>query len=143
MVQKIIRAVGKPRGKRVGVLGLSFKPNTDDLRAAPALTIVAGLRRRGIKVTVFDPAAMAGARQFLRGVEFADDAYGAARGADALAIVTEWNEFRGMDLARLRRVMRRPVLCDLRNIYDPENVEAAGMKYVGVGRGRAAVKRRG
>jgi UDPglucose 6-dehydrogenase len=139
MVAKIVRAVGAPRGKRVGVLGLAFKPNTDDLRAAPALTIIAGLKRRGIKVRAFDPVAMPGAGAFpaLRGVEMVADAYEAARGAHALAIVTEWNEFRNMDLARIKRLMRKPVLCDLRNIYDPEEVEAAGMRYVGVGRGHA------
>jgi len=143
MVGKIARAVGAGRGKRVGVLGLAFKPNTDDLREAPALSIVAGLRRRGIKVKAFDPAAMPRARTLLRGVEFADDPYEAARGADALVIVTEWNEFRGLDLSRLRRVMRRPVLCDLRNIYDPGQVEAAGLRHVGVGRGRPAARRDG
>jgi len=139
MVGKIVAAVGAPRGKRVGVLGLSFKPNTDDLRDAPALAIVAGLKRRGIKVRAFDPVAMPGAKKLalMRGVELAGDAYDAARGAHALAIVTEWNEFRGMDLAKLKRLMKKPVLCDLRNIYDPEEVEAAGMRYVGVGRGRA------
>ncbi len=138
MVEKIVKAVGSPRGKRVGVLGLSFKPNTDDLREAPALAIIAGLKRRGIKVRAFDPVGMPGAKRLpaLRGVELASDAYEAARGAHALAIITEWNEFRGMDLAKLRRLMKKPVLCDLRNIYDPDEVEAAGMKYVGVGRGR-------
>jgi UDPglucose 6-dehydrogenase len=138
MVDKIVAAIGAPRGKKVGILGLSFKPNTDDLREAPALAIIAGLRRRGVAVRAFDPVAMAGARRHpgCRGVEFAEDAYAAARGADALAIVTEWNEFRNLSLARLRRLMRRPVLCDLRLIYDPEEVEAAGMRYVGVGRGR-------
>jgi UDPglucose 6-dehydrogenase len=138
MVTKIVSAVGAPRGKRVGVLGLSFKPNTDDLREAPALAIIAGLKRRGIKVRAFDPVGMPAAKRLpsLRGVELASDAYDAARGAHALVIVTEWNEFRGMDLAKLRRLMKKPVLCDLRNIYDPEEVEAAGMKYVGVGRGR-------
>jgi UDPglucose 6-dehydrogenase len=141
MVEKIVRAVGSPRGKRVGILGLSFKPNTDDLREAPALTIVAGLQRRGVKVTAFDPAAMTRAREILRGVDFAEDVYETARGADALAIITEWNEFRGLDLARLRRLMRRPVLCDLRNIYKPEDVEAEGLKYVGVGRGQVRAKR--
>jgi UDPglucose 6-dehydrogenase len=138
MVGKIVRAVGAPRGKRVGVLGLSFKPNTDDLRDSPALAIIAGLKRRGIKVRAFDPVAMKGTDKFpaFRRVEMVGDAYEAARGADALAIVTEWNEFRDMDLMRLRRMMRKPILCDLRNIYDPEDVVAAGMKYVGVGRGR-------
>jgi UDPglucose 6-dehydrogenase len=139
MVEKIVKAVGSPRGKRVGVLGLSFKPNTDDLREAPALTIIAGLKRRGIRVRAFDPVAMPMATRLpgLRGVEFAADAYDAARGAHALAIITEWNEFRNLDLARLRRLMRKPVLCDLRNIYDPGDVVAAGLKHCGVGRGVA------
>ena len=143
MADKIVRAIGAPRGKRVGILGLSFKPNTDDLREAPALSLVAGLRRRGIQVAVFDPVAMPKARQALRGVQFADDVYQAASGADALAIVTEWNEFRGLDLSRLRRLMRRPLLCDLRNIYKPEEVEAAGLRYVGVGRGSRRPKQDG
>jgi len=138
MVKKIVSAIGAPRGKRVAILGLSFKPNTDDLREAPALHIIAGLKRRGVKVRAFDPVSMPGARKLpsLRGVDLAEDAFEAARGADALAIITEWNEFRNMDLARLRKLMRRPVLCDLRNIYDPADVEAAGLRYVGVGRGR-------
>jgi UDPglucose 6-dehydrogenase len=137
MVDKITAAAGRQRA-RVGVLGLSFKPNTDDLRTAPALHIIAALRKRGYRVTAFDPVAMPGARAAaeLEGVAFARDAYEAARGADALAIVTEWNEFRNLNLARLRRMMRKPVLCDLRNLYDPEEVEAAGMRHVGVGRGR-------
>ncbi|MBI1797664.1 MAG: UDP-glucose/GDP-mannose dehydrogenase family protein [Candidatus Eisenbacteria bacterium] len=143
MVEKIVKAVGSPRGKRVGVLGLAFKPNTDDLREAPALTIIAGLKRRGIRVRAFDPVAMEGAAGIpaLKGVEFAADAYDAARDAHALAIVTEWNEFRNLDLARLKRVMKRPVLCDLRNIYDPDDVTRAGMTHVGVGRGRPSAKR--
>jgi UDPglucose 6-dehydrogenase len=139
MVAKIVQAVGAPRGKKVGVLGLAFKPNTDDLREAPALAIIAGLKRRGMKVRVFDPVAMPHAKALpvMRGVDLANDAYDAARGAHALAIVTEWNEFRGMDLARLKRIMRKPVLCDLRNLYDPAEVETAGLRHVGVGRGRA------
>jgi UDPglucose 6-dehydrogenase len=137
MVEKIARAAGRSHA-RIGVLGLSFKPNTDDLRAAPALHIIAALRKRGYRVTAFDPVAMPGARASaeLEGVAFARDAYEAARGADAVAILTEWNEFRNLNLSRLRRLMRKPVLCDLRNLYDPEEVEAAGMRHVGVGRGR-------
>jgi UDPglucose 6-dehydrogenase len=137
MVDKIVKSVGAPRGKRVGVLGLAFKPNTDDLREAPALTIIAGLRKRGIQVRAFDPVAMPMATKLpqLKGIDFADDAYEAARGAHALAIVTEWNEFRNLDLARLKRLMKKPVLCDLRNIYDPEEVSTAGLTHVGVGRG--------
>jgi UDPglucose 6-dehydrogenase len=137
MVDKIVASVGRKRGAKVGVLGLTFKPNTDDLREAPALRIIPGLRRRGVKIVAFDPVGMPKARTLpeLRGVEFAADAYAAASGADGLAIVTEWNEFRNLNLKRLKKLMRRPVLCDLRNIYDPAEVEAAGMRYVGVGRG--------
>jgi UDPglucose 6-dehydrogenase len=142
MVDKICDGLGSPRGKRVAVLGLSFKPNTDDLRAAPALHIIAGLERRGVKVVAFDPVSMTKAKDLpeMRDVELAADAYDAARGAHALAIVTEWNEFRGMKLARLKRVMKKPLFCDLRNIYDPE-VESAGFTHVGVGRGRPATAR--
>ena len=143
MIEKIWSAVGKRKGARVGVLGLAFKPNTDDLRAAPALTIIRGLKRRGVKITAFDPVAMVATKGVpeLKDVTLAADAYDAAHGADALAILTEWNEFRGMNLSRLKRIMRRPVLCDLRNIYDPDTVEAAGLKHIGVGRGRAAGSR--
>jgi len=139
MVEKIAKAAGR-KGGRVALLGLSFKPNTDDLRESPALTILAGLKRRGLKITAYDPVAMPGARAMatLRGVEFARDPYDAARGADTVAIVTEWNEFRNMNLRRLKRVMRKPILCDLRNLYDPAEVEAAGLKHIGVGRGRPA-----
>jgi UDPglucose 6-dehydrogenase len=137
MVDKICSAIGAPRGKTVGVLGLAFKPNTDDLREAPALKIIAGLKRRGVKVRAFDPVSMPGAKRLpgLRGVECTEDIYQCASGAHALAIVTEWNEFRNMDLARLKRVMKKPVLCDLRNLYDPLDVTAAGWTHVGVGRG--------
>jgi UDPglucose 6-dehydrogenase len=140
MVDKIAAAAGKGRGKRVGILGLAFKPNTDDMREAPSIRIIQGLRRRGYKVRAFDPVAMPVAARMkeLRGVEFAKDAIDAARGAHAVAIVTEWNEFRNMGLARLKRVMKKPVLCDLRNIYDPGEVEKAGLTHIGVGRGRAA-----
>jgi len=143
MVDKICAAIGAPRGKTVGVLGLAFKPNTDDLREAPALQIIAGLKRRGVKVRAFDPVSMPGAKKLpgMRGVEFAEDAYQCATGAHAVAIITEWNEFRNMDLTRLKRVMKKPVLCDLRNLYDPQEVESAGWAHVGVGRGRAETKK--
>jgi UDPglucose 6-dehydrogenase len=138
MVDKICAGIGAPRGKRVAVLGLSFKPNTDDLRAAPALHIIAGLKRRGVKVCAFDPVAMAKAEDLpeMRGVTLGADPYDAARGAHAIAIVTEWNEFRDMDLARLKRVMKKPVFADLRNIYHPDEVTAAGFTHIGVGKGR-------
>ena len=142
MVAKVIGAVGAPRGKKVAVLGLAFKPNTDDMRAAPSLNIVPGLRKKGLKVVAFDPVAMPKAEPLseLKGVEMAADAYDAARGAHALVILTEWNEFRTLDLAKLKRVMKKPVLCDLRNIYSPEEVEAQGWTHIGVGKGRPGKK---
>jgi UDPglucose 6-dehydrogenase len=139
MVEKILRGIGRPaRGSVVAVLGLAFKPNTDDLRDAPALKILAGLMRRGVRLRAYDPVAMPGAARLpgMKGVRFAKDAYDCARGADAVAILTEWNEFRNLDLARLKRLLRRPVLCDLRNLYELEEAEVAGLKHVGVGRGR-------
>ncbi len=147
MVEKICAGVGAPRGKRVAVLGLAFKPNTDDLREAPALHIIAGLKRRGVKVCAFDPVAMPRAEGLpqMKGVDLGADAYDAARGAHAVAIVTEWNEFRGMDLRRLKARMRKPGFCDLRNIYESAEVEAAGFVHIGVGRGKprtAAASRR-
>ena len=119
------------------MLGLSFKPNTDDLREAPALHIIAGLKKRGVKVVAFDPVSMSKAEGLpqMRGVELGADAYDAARGTHAVAIITEWNEFRGMDLKRLKRVMKKPVLCDLRNLYKRDEVEGAGFAYVAVGKG--------
>ncbi len=139
MIEKILAGIGRPsRGAVVGILGLAFKPNTDDLREAPALEIVAGLKRRGVQVRAYDPVAMVHADDCpeLRNVTLAKDAYDCARGADAVAIVTEWNEFRNMNLSRLKRLLRRPVLCDLRNVYEPDEVEAAGLRHVAVGRGR-------
>ncbi len=138
MVDKIAAAAGKGRGRRIGILGLAFKPNTDDMREAPSIKIIQGLKRRGYKVRAFDPVAMPVAAKLkeLRGVEFMKDAIDAARGAHAVAIVTEWNEFRNIRLGALKRVMKRPVLCDLRNIYDPSEVERAGLTHIGVGRGR-------
>jgi UDPglucose 6-dehydrogenase len=138
MVQKVVDAVGTPKGKTVAVLGLAFKPNTDDMRAAPSLTILPGLKKRGFKVVAFDPIAMPKAATMLemKDVEMAKDAYEAARDAHAIVVLTEWNEFRTLDLAKLKRVMKQAVLCDLRNIYAPEEVEAAGWTHVGVGKGR-------
>jgi len=139
MVRKIVESVGSPRGKRVAVLGLAFKPNTDDMREAPSTAIIQGLKKRGLKVVAFDPVAMPRAEEMreFKGVTFAADAYDCCRGADAVAIVTEWNEFRNLDLAKLKRLVRRPVLCDLRNVYEPEEIESKGWRHIGVGRGRA------
>ncbi|HSQ60544.1 MAG TPA: UDP-glucose/GDP-mannose dehydrogenase family protein [Acidobacteriota bacterium] len=132
---KKIRSVLHGSGKKtVALLGLSFKPETDDMRAAPSLGIVQALRRRGIVVRVYDPAVRPTTLGAPKGVVWAEDVYDAARGADALAIVTEWNEFRRLDLSKIRRLMRRRAIVDLRNVYDPPAVTRLGFEYVSVGR---------
>ena len=137
MVERVARAVsGDLNGKRIGVLGLAFKPNTDDMREAPSVPLIKGLLERGAQVGAFDPVAREQAEQIFDGIEFAPDAYSAAEGADALVIVTEWDEFRALDLEKLAETMRGKVLVDLRNVYDPEEAEEAGLAYYGVGRGR-------
>ncbi|MBD8909704.1 UDP-glucose dehydrogenase family protein, partial [Methylorubrum zatmanii] len=120
MARKVMGACGgSVRGKRVALLGLTFKPNTDDMRDAPSLSIIAGLQDAGARVVAYDPEGMEQARPLLDGVEYAADAYACAEAADALVIVTEWNAFRALDLARLRSLMKAPVLIDLRNVYSP------------------------
>src|SRR5947208_6283017 len=132
MVERVERALGgELAGKRVGILGLAFKPNTDDMREAPSIPIINGLIERGAEVAAFDPVARHQAEQVLSGVEFADDAYAAAEGADALVIVTEWDEFRALDLDRIAALLRGKVLVDLRNVYDRSEAEAAGLIYYG------------
>ena len=134
MSAKIREAVGGLTGKTLGVLGLSFKPNTNDLREAPALAIGQALLAEGAAIRAYDPEALEEACQILPGLQPCRDAYHAAEGADALIIMTEWNLFRNLDFEKLKRVMRAPVLLDLRNVYDPERVTAAGFKHVSVGR---------
>ncbi len=133
-VKKIRESLGgSEHGRTVAVLGLAFKPETDDLRDAPALTIISGLLDGGARVRAYDPQAMRAAREMLPEVTYCADAYEACQDADAVAIVTEWNEFRSLDLERLRRCMREPNFIDLRSIYPPEAVRAAGFRYVGTG----------
>jgi UDPglucose 6-dehydrogenase len=135
MATKIIRAVGgNPRGKSVAILGLTFKPNTDDMREAPSLNIIQALQDVGVIVRAYDPEGMSIARDLLTDVEFAEDSYAAADGADALVIVTEWSEFRALDLAKIKKILKQPVIVDLRNIYTRQEVEKFGMKYFGIGR---------
>jgi UDPglucose 6-dehydrogenase len=136
MVERVERAVGSLKGKAVGVLGLAFKPNTDDMREAPSIPLIKGLVERGAKVRAFDPVAREQAEQVLSGIEFVSEAYAAADGADALVIVTEWDEFRALDLEKVAATMRGKVLVDLRNVYDRDEAEQAGLVYHGVGRGR-------
>ena len=135
MVDKIRKGVGDIRGKTISVLGLSFKPNTNDMREAPSLYIIEQLLKEGAKVRVFDPVAMDDAADiFRKTVKYAKDAYDAAKGADAVVIVTEWNEFRNLDLPRLRKLLATPNFFDLRNIYDPGKLKNLGFKYFCVGR---------
>lgn len=136
MVEKVEQFAGGVAGKRVGVLGLSFKPETDDVREAPALDIIRGLVAHGARVRAYDPVAVEAARAMLpASVEYATDEYGAAEGADVLVLLTEWNQFRALDLARVRELMSAPKIADLRNVYEPGEARAAGFEYVGVGRG--------
>jgi UDPglucose 6-dehydrogenase len=134
LVEKLHEVVGSLRGITVGVLGLSFKPNTDDMREAPSLSLITALHKRGALVKAYDPAAMDRARPLVPHVEMQRDAYAVARGAEALVVVTEWNEFRQLDVGRLKRLMKRPVIIDGRNIYDPEEMKTMGIVYRGVGR---------
>jgi UDPglucose 6-dehydrogenase len=137
MVERVERAIGgNLSGKRVAVLGLAFKPNTDDMREAPSIPLVQGLLERGAKVSAFDPVARHQAEQVFNGIDFADNAYIAAKDADALVIVTEWDEFRALDLDKVAAAMSGKTLVDLRNVYDREDAEEAGLVYHGVGRGR-------
>ena len=134
MVTKVESLIDGVDGKCIGVLGLSYKPNTDDVRDSPAIDIVRGLQERGARIRCFDPQAVKNARSELKDVEFCADAYETAQGCDALVLATEWNEFRKLDLDRLRGLMAQPVIADLRNIYEPAQMARAGFRYSGVGR---------
>ncbi len=138
MADRVARAIGgNVGGKRIGVLGLAFKPNTDDMRDAPSIPLINKLVEQGAEVSAFDPVAHEQAEKVFKGITFAPDAYAAADDADALVIVTEWDEFRALDLEKLAGAMRGKVLVDLRNVYDREDAEKAGLTYFGVGRGAA------
>jgi UDPglucose 6-dehydrogenase len=135
MADKVVGALdGELAGKTVGVLGLTFKPNTDDMRDAPSLAIIPALQALGARVQAFDPEGHTEARQLLRDVALKDDPYGAAEGADVLVIITEWDQFRALDLERIKLLMKRPALVDLRNIYKPADMRARGFEYTSVGR---------
>src|SRR5438270_732996 len=135
MARKVLHACGGDiRGKRIALLGLTFKPNTDDMRDAPSLALVAGLRDFGAQVCAYDPEGMANAREMLDSIDYAEDPYACAKGADALVIVTEWDAFRALDLERIKKAMAGLVLVDLRNIYDPNEISRRGFTYVSVGR---------
>jgi len=134
VVEKLRDLLGTLRGQTIALLGLAFKPNTDDIRDAPALDIIAQLAQKGARIKVYDPAAMPRAKAVLNTVVYCKDAYQAARGADALVVVTDWNEFLHLDLARIKALMRRPVVVDGRNIYNREAMRELGFVYKGIGR---------
>lgn len=134
MVPKIEKLAGGLVGKPVAVLGLAFKPETDDIREAPALDIIRGLIERGARVRAYDPVASPAVAKLLPQIEFAGDEYAAATGAEVLVFVTEWNQFRALDMGRIRGLMKTPRIADLRNIYEPADMRELGFEYVGVGR---------
>ncbi len=134
MMRKILDVLGTPRGRTAAVLGLSFKPNTDDIRESPALKIIEGLQKEGVAIRTYDPIAMENARAVLKDVTFCGDEYDAVAGVDVLVIVTEWNQFRSLDLGRIRGLMKTPAIVDLRNVYEPADVARQGFVYRCVGR---------
>jgi len=134
VVEKLREVLGGLRDQEIGILGLAYKPDTDDVREAPAIDVIEHLQQRGARIRAYDPKAMPVLERTMNSIRYCEDAYAVADGADALLIVTEWDEFRGLDLARLKSVMRRPVIVDGRNIYDPLVMREHGFVYRGVGR---------
>jgi UDPglucose 6-dehydrogenase len=134
MIHKIIEKVGDLHGKTIGMLGLSFKPNTDDIRESSSIVIIRGLLDMGATVKAFDPAAMEEAKTVLPEIEYGKDAYDVAKGANALVLATEWNQFRRLDLQRIKGLLKTPIFIDLRNVYDPDQMKQLGFHYCGVGR---------
>jgi UDPglucose 6-dehydrogenase len=134
MVRKIKEKVGDIQGKIIGILGLSFKPNTNDIRESSSIAIIQDLLAIGAKVKAFDPAAMEEAKAVLPELEFGKDAYDVAKGADALVLATEWNQFRRLDLPRIKNLLKSPIFIDLRNVYEPDQMRRLGFDYSCVGR---------
>ena len=135
MVEKIVSAVGGDlKGATIGILGLTFKPNTDDMRNSPTIPIIMGLQERGAKIQAYDPAGMAQAKAYLRDVDYKEDLYDVGEGADALVIATEWNQFRNIDWDRMKNLLKQLIVVDLRNIYKPQRMRNWGFQYTSVGR---------
>lgn len=134
MIPKIENLVNGLGDKTIAILGLSFKPETDDMREAPSVEIIKGLIEKGASIKAFDPVATHEASKILAGVEFCDDEYTAIEGADALVIMTEWNQFRALNIERIKSLLKSPKIADLRNVYEPDEMRALGFEYVGVGR---------
>ncbi|MFP5246617.1 MAG: UDP-glucose dehydrogenase family protein [Thermoanaerobaculia bacterium] len=142
MIDKIIHALdGEVVGKTVAILGLAFKPETDDMRDSPTIPIIRGLQERGAKIQAYDPQAMENAKSIFSDLHYCADAYATADGADALVLATEWNEFRALNFERIKKALRQPVLIDLRNVYDSQRMAGLGFKYVSVGRAQDVRKK--
>ena len=125
---------GNVEGKTLAILGVTFKPNTDDMRDSPSLAILPALRKAGATVRAFDPEGMAEAKKLMPDLSYCRDAYDCMSGADAVAIITEWNEFRNLDLIRMKQLLRQPAVVDLRNVYNPAEMAEAGFRYTSIGR---------
>ena len=135
MIEKIVSALGEQsKGAVIGILGLTFKPNTDDMRESPTIPIIKGLQEKGAKIQAYDPAGMEQARRYLEDVDYKEDLYAVAEEADVLVLATEWNEFRNIDWERVKKLLKRLIVVDLRNIYDPQRMRAIGFRYTSVGR---------
>jgi UDPglucose 6-dehydrogenase len=135
MIDKIVGALGgEVEGKVIGILGLAFKPETDDMRDSPTIPLILGLQERGASIRAYDPQAIENSRTIFENVEYCEDAYQTATGADLLVLATEWNEFRALNFEKIRKALRQPVLVDLRNVYDPQRMAALGFDYISVGR---------
>jgi len=135
MVEKIKKYLGNDlKGKTIAILGLAFKQNTDDIRQSPSIDIIKLLLKEGVHIRCFDPLAMKNTRKILPDLTYCQDEYETARDSDALVIATEWNQFRNLDLAKIKKLLKTPVLIDLRKLYEPENTKKLGFVYEGVGR---------
>jgi UDPglucose 6-dehydrogenase len=135
MARKVIQAMGSDvRGKRVAILGLTFKPNTDDMRDAPSIAIIQGLQDHGASIAAYDPEGMEQAKLVLSGIDYASNPYACIEGADALVVVTEWEQFRALNMRRIKELLRQPLIIDLRNVYTPDEVRRHDLTYVSIGR---------
>jgi len=140
-VRLVEKMLGSLKGKKLAVLGLSFKPNTDDMRFAPSLDIIPALQKRGAQISAYDPVAIAESRTYFKQVKFTSSVYEACRKVDGILILTEWREFQEMDLNRIRKIVKKPVIIDGRNMYDPQVMRENGFKYQGIGKGFKSIKR--
>ena len=134
IVIKARKVLGDLGDKKIGILGLAFKPNTDDMRDAPAIDVISLLVNDGAKITAFDPVAMKNAKKILPDIEYAEEAYDALNDADLMIVLTDWNEFKELDFEEIKKKMKSPNIIDGRNIYDPQKLKELGFSYIGVGR---------